>query len=509
MTSAVKKISKNLYKYIIVLFLITLFLRIVFTVCFDSDYGGIEQNVIYGIQRIIMGQPLYQDPATGTYAVMQYTPLYYYFTSGIAKFSGIYATDVQSIYTLCRIIALTFNLLTVVTVALIIRSWRFSRSCSLVFAMPVLMLLTSHYYTRGDSMHLFLFIAAMYSYILYNKNGGLWHILLAALFSAGCIMVKQNGILVIGIIGFCLLFADRKYLSAIFYSLCTSCFTCFLAEACIRGNWHAFYQNTYLGLKNGMDISFLYRIFTSQFFFDMVPCYILGGIIVWLAMKKITDNIFRRIATGAALSFLFAIITGLKIGSANNYFTEFLVFVITALPYLLQSEQGAARLFRFFDRTVTIYRFAYIAFFILITSKTAGFVTEAYNEINIKNFKTEYNKEKELYEYFRKGLNIKNGEYIFFTDRLFFDNIFIEHAIMPNKDVVEQVYAANHTTFDYSAFVAGMNTGMIKYIVTDENKKDINKWNRYIPFILFHKDKFRLLTNYLGYSVYVYSPGPL
>ncbi|MFI5196103.1 MAG: hypothetical protein ACHQD8_03365, partial [Chitinophagales bacterium] len=349
----------------------------------------------------------------------------------------------------------------------------------------------------------------IYSYILFSKNGGFRHILIAAFFSAGCIMVKQSGMLVAGIIGFCLLFAERKYLITLFYCLCTFCFAFLIAAVCIHGDWQAFYQNACLGLKNGTDISFLYLMFTSQYFLDMIPCYILGGIMVWLAVKKITDKEYRILAIGAALSFLFAVITGLKTGSSNNYFTEFLVFVIAALPFLLRNEQGAVILFRLFGLTVTIHRFTYIAFFILITSKTVGFFTAVYIEKGLKNNKAEYAKEKELYEYVRKNLTIKDGEYIFFTDRLFFDNIFMEYAIMPNKDVVRQVYATDHTTFDYSAFMAGMNTGMIKYIVTDENKKDINEWNRTIPFILFDKNKFRLLATCSGYSVYIYSPASL
>ena len=333
-------------------------------------------------------------------------------------------------------------------------------------------------------------------------------VLVAAFFSAGCIMAKQSGMLVAGIIGFHLLFNERKYVTALFYCLCTFCFAFLVAAACIHGDWHSFYQNACLGLKNGTDLSFLYLIFTSQYFLDIVPYNILGGIIVWLAMKKITNKEYRILATGATLSFLFAVITGLKTGSSNNYFTEFLVFVVAALPFLLHSEEGAVKLFRLFGRTVTIHRFAYIAFFILITSKTVGFFTSVCIEKSLKNNKAEYAKEKELYEYVRKELTIKDGAYIFFTDRLFFDNIFMEYAIMPNKDVVMQTYAANHNTFDYTAFVAGMNTGMIKYIVTDKNKKDINEWNRVIPIILFDRDKFRLLSTYSGYSIYAYSPAP-
>jgi hypothetical protein len=502
------KLPKKLYKYVTVLFLITFCLRVVLVSYHNNNFGGIEPNVVYGIQRILLGQPLYQDPAAGSYGVIQYTPLHYYFVAGIAKLTGIDGLNVQGVYMLCRALALFFNLLTVIVCALIIRSWRFSWAHCFVFAMPVLIMLTSHYYTRGDSMHLFFFTAAIYSYLLYSKSGAMRHVFVAALFSAACIMVKQSGVLLFGITGFCLLFIERRFWATVLYSLCTIIFVYAIARACIgNNNWHAFYQNAYLGLKNGISMRFLAEMFISQFFMEIVPCYILGGIMVWLAYKKIPDKTFSIMATGAALSWLFAVITGLKIGSSNNYFIEFLFFLVVALPYLLQNEIGEKVLGRPFGRTLTIHRFAYIAFFILITSKTLGLFSAVVIERGLKDSADAYANDENLYRYFTQTLHIQDSEKIFFTERHFLDNMFIEHAIIPNKDVVSQLYASNSGTFDYSGFILGMNNGMIKYIVTDEKKNDINEYNKELPFILFDKTKFRLIATNSGYSIYVYSPG--
>ncbi len=500
-------IPKKLYNYIIVLFLITLFLRIVLIGYYNNNLGGIETNVVYGIQRILLGQPLYQDPGSNTYAVIQYTPLYYCFTAAIAKLTRINGLDVQGIYTICRILAIAFNLLTIVIVALIIRTWKFSWWQSFVFALPVLIILTSHYYTRGDSMHLFFFTAALYSYILYSKKEKLQYIIITAFLSAACFMAKQSGILVIGIIGAFLLFSERKYLMAVLYTVSTVIFACIIAWLCINGAWEAFYQNAYLGLKNGTDFSFLYNIFISQFYTDMVLCYILGGIIAYSAIKEIRDKPFRILAAGVALSWLFAVVTGLKNGSCNNYFIEFLLLVIITLPRILQSPVSNNVLARIFGHSVTIHRFACIALFILVSSKTAGFFTAVYIDKNIKNNSAEYANEKALYDYFKNELKIKKHEHILFTERNFLDNIFIEYSIMPTKDVVSETYLANNTTFNYSAFASGMNNGLIKYIVTDEKKKDMNRWNKEIPFMLFDKNKFRWLGDKCGYSIYVYTPG--
>lgn len=494
------------YSYVIVLFFITLLLRALLAGYYNNNLGGIEPNVIYGIQRILMGQPLYQNPATNTYAVIQYTPFHYYFVAGIAKIVGIHGLNVRGIYMLCRILAILFNLLMIAAAAIIIRSMGFAWKHSLLFAMPVFMVLTSHFYTRGDSMYLLLFVAAVYFLTAYSKKGQLPYLLLAALSSALCVITKQTGMLAVGILGFCLLFVERKILHTLLYAAVTFTFALVFMYLFTAGDWHSFYLNGYMGLKNGTDLSFLYNIFISPFFLDLVPFYVLGGIMVWAAVNQITDKTFRILAYGAALSFLFGVVTGLKIGSSNNYLTEFLVLAIMALPSLLESDASNKVLFTAFRFSLTVRKYAWFAFFVLITSKTMGLFTAVFIDKSFKNYRSEYANEELMYTYFKDELKIKNGEHIFFTERRFLDNLFFEYSILPVKDVTTQVYLANPATFDYSGFRSGMNNGLVNYIVTDDKRDDINICHDSLPFVLFYKTKFKLITKKFGYAIYVYMP---
>ena len=499
------KLPRYLPIYIIILFLITLVLRVVLIGYYNNNLGGIELNVVYGIQRLLLGQPLYQDPAAGSYAVIQYTPLYYYFVACIGRLAGIKALDVQSVFVLCRIIALIFNLLTIGLCTFIIRSMGFSLSRCVVFSLPVLLVLTSHYYTRGDSMHLFLFVAAIWAYLHYSQKGSILYIVLAALLTAGCILVKQSGLLCLGITGYCMIFVERRYLPAIIYATLTVIFSGLITVLIVGlNNVHLFYMNTWLGLKNGFDLSFLYSMFISQFYLDMVPFYILGGLMAWFALKKIQNKTYQILAAGAALSFLFAVITGLKKGSSNNYFTEFLIMVLLALPCFLQYVSSQELTFRTDEFRRLIYRFALLAFIILITSKTVGFFSVVYIEKGFKNNRDEYARDAMLYNYFWLSLNIQTGEKIFFTERHFLDNLFIEYAIMPTMDVTSMVYRANNNTYDYSGFIKGMNNGMIKYIVADERRNDINLCSDSLPFTHFDTSKFKLISIINGYCIYQY-----
>src|SRR6185437_12929340 len=120
------------------------------------------------------------------------------------------------------------------------------------------------------------------------------------------------------------------------------------------------------------------------------------------------------------------------------------------LPYLFENAGGKKALCQLFNYPVTIHRFAGIAFFILITSKTLGLFTAIVIDKQIKNDRSEYSKEKMLYNYFKNDLKIKDGDFILFTERNFLDNIFIENAIMPTKDVVSETYLCNPNTYNYS-----------------------------------------------------------
>ncbi len=512
MKYAQENLSRNLYKYIFGLFSLVILSRCVLIPYYDINLGGIEPNVIYGIQRILLGQPLYQDPSSGAYAIIQYTPLYYYFVAGVGKLvnsdSHKLGLDVHAVYTLARVIALIFNLLTVAVVALIIRTWRFSWIYCIAMAMPVMIFLTNHYYTRGDCMHLFLFTLAIYCYILYSQKSKLAYVILSSLFAAACFMTKQSGILCIGIVGFCLLFVERKFLVAVMYGILTLAFGWALAKMCIQNDWLAFYQNAYLGLKNGIDLSFLYTIFISQFFLEIVPCYLLGGLIVYLGIRRDTDKTFKIMAWGVLLSWWFAVITGLKIGSSNNYFIEFLLFVIIALAWFLQHVPEDKILFRLKGRKMSYRTYALVAFIILISSKTMGLFSGVFVEKGYKNDYQEYAKEMELYKYFREQLHIQTGDRIYFTERRFLDNVFAEYTIVPVKDVTTQVYLSSSTTFDFKSFEAGMNSGMIKYIVTEDKREEINVTTTFydLPFIKFDVNRFRLVAQIAGYKIYSFVP---
>ena len=83
-------------------FLAMLLLRLHLVSAYAPELGGIESNVIYTLQRILDGYPLYVDPAAPPYAITQYTPLYYYLCWGVGRLAGVDAANVHHVYVLSR-----------------------------------------------------------------------------------------------------------------------------------------------------------------------------------------------------------------------------------------------------------------------------------------------------------------------------------------------------------------------------------------------------------------------
>jgi hypothetical protein len=497
-------VSQKLFIYVFGLFLFTLCLRLILLVYYNNNLGGIEPNVIYGIQRILQGQSLYQDPENGSYAIMQYSPLWYHFIAMLARFSNIGYLEVQSLYQLCRATALCFGLLSVAIGFFVLRFQGFNKRTALTFSLPLLLILTSHYYTRCDSLALFFFVSGFFAFLSFSDKEGFWNLLLAAILSGCCMMTKQSGLLLPGIITCCLIFKERKYLWAIFYGFLTLLSTLAIAALCIQGHWHEFYQNAFLGLKNGIGLFFLSDMLTSRYYLDFFPCYFSAGFIIWLAFHKITGKTYRIFAIAIGLSFLFAVVTGLKKGSSNNYFTEFLFFVLLATPFVLQDVAGEKVLFKVRKLRMSIQRFVLTAFLILITSKTIGLFSVMYIDKSLKNNKEEYMRDKALYGWFISSRQLKKGQTVYFTGRGFNDNLFIDFSLMPTKDVVSQVFLADSQAINFALFVEGMNKGLVNYIVTDVEHPEINDRRLEIPFIRFDSSKFRLIIDTLGFGIYEY-----
>ena len=70
--------------------------------CDFPSIKGVESNVIFSIQQVLMGKPLYGNPSDFPFHIAQYSPLYYYLCAGVAKVFHLGAGDVYWLYVVGR-----------------------------------------------------------------------------------------------------------------------------------------------------------------------------------------------------------------------------------------------------------------------------------------------------------------------------------------------------------------------------------------------------------------------
>ena len=104
-------LEKRLTGFTFIVFCIYLLYRLLLISNPYPDLGGVENNVVYFIQRLLSGELLYTDPEKVPYSITQYSPFYYYITKSIGNLLGIQADEVMRVFMLSRSVSLCLNLL--------------------------------------------------------------------------------------------------------------------------------------------------------------------------------------------------------------------------------------------------------------------------------------------------------------------------------------------------------------------------------------------------------------
>ena len=144
-------------------FLIFLLYRILLIKTVQTDLGGIENAVVYFIQRSLAGISIYTDPELAPYSINQYGPLYYMLAHFAGSIAGTDPDDVLSVFMLNRTISLVLNIL-YVSVIILIASHIFSLGTrkSMAAAVICFIFLEITSFARTDSLKHFLIFLSIY-----------------------------------------------------------------------------------------------------------------------------------------------------------------------------------------------------------------------------------------------------------------------------------------------------------------------------------------------------------
>ncbi len=469
-------------------FLIMLLFRILLVGSYAVDLGGIEQNVIFSISKVVSGEPLYQDPERFHYDITQYTPIYYLIVVALAKIFGLQSLqNAHDFFVLGRSVSLFFDLAGVIFLWLFLRrKWQLNTAwCFVICALEFYFLTRIHFATRPDSLFALVSLATVLyvlhlsdqTYIGSRVYSWLWVSLLACL----ALFTKQTGMVLPPLVVL-FLFLRRLWKPALVFSFgyvglfAIGYFTC----RSIWGDW--FWKNTFEGIRNGLIPFRAYDVFShyylkSEFVFALALFSILwmfrfprNPIVLWLGLCNL-------------VFFCFAFLTSMKEGSWINYYQESIMSSLLFLGFWLRSSADHD-----FQNPLS-GRLGWFACLSLMIFFPAVLLQKLMHEHmnHVRTPKSVYDEPQRVASWMNAHLSAEG--------RMFSTNVYVnimmpKRAIFPNLDLVP-----SQSPFQYRDFEQAVAQDKIQYIVHSPEFSGSSFLNVTFPHadVLFSGNNFKVI----------------
>ena len=479
--------------------LVTIYIRVKIIFLVNPDVGGIESNVIYSVLRMLDGYPLYQDPRQAPYAVTQYSPVYYYLTVGLSRLVGLTADDVYGVYSAGRCISLIANLFYAWGILQVTRRLQLPTSISVLVSILAFILLPPQSYGRPDSLYNALAIWTIWAVLRWNVSGSTkpssYGAALTALLAATALFSKQSALCLPIIIGGYLILLSNYPRQIFPFLVWFIVFVGALYVGLFRQDSALIYANVVCGVSNGIDI--------ANFHYNLIDHYLRP--FVWLVVPSLAIGIRYIIFEKGARQFiglahlglfLFALTTGLKWGSALNYFTEFTglsCILVADTLWQLQNRQSD---------WADIGRLGLVLGVIWVVP------------INATNFNwgrtlgkpvdmAQYRQEQAVAQYVKNELKKCPGCLVYSTlyNSSYLNAFLFRNCIVPQQDlIIGSAYRLR--SFDYTDLDRATQDGRVQFVISREYETEA-------PFSPpIYLSNYHPIKSLEGYTVYKYNlPG--
>ena len=481
-------------------FFAVLGLRIYMIFLYQSDLGGVESNVIYTILRGIGGYNLYCNPEQPPFSITQYSPLYYYATIGICKALQIDPKQVHEIYIVSRAFSLICNLLfagmSYWILGKIFNITGVLRGIAGIFSFVYLEVES---FSRPDSLYNFFVLLTIGIFLLFlqkkeNKEKN-WYLTFAAIFSIITQFTKQSGIYIPCLLLFYnifILYSWRYFIHTAIVMVITGGILLWLTAG---EDVAVFFQNIIGGVNNGVSYNWwakrmLILHIKSENIFDILGLF-LG---LWYLIN-VKNHAHRFLGLCALSMFLFANVTGLKIGSAPNYFTEFLALTFILISIFIHQNR------HFIIQTLE-HQKHYSILLLLCCTFTIGvhtlYIYHVHPKFTSITYQT-YLENQEVVKFLEKE-GLAPDDLVFTTTHRydFLNKFLFKNSAFPQKEIV---VANPPNAFEYSALHQAVQRGKLKYFIMRKDGKyvepGVGEHFKGIDFSNFHHIK-----DLYGYSIY-------
>jgi len=472
-----------------VAFVAVLSLRIGLIFTWHYDLGGVEQDEIYTLQRVLAGYPVYENPADPPFAITQKTPLYHYLCFAVGTTFGVDPDSPFQVYLLNRYVSLALCLLTLFLAFYLQRRWlSIPVKEALLACMLMFLCFEEHAFNRPDSLYTFLFLATISTGVAaiqtQKKNLWVWAVVLSAM----AIFAKQSGILLPALLFAYLTLWRRNWMQA---------FQCALAFALAFGvflwllkgeSLLVFKANVANGLDNGIDFGWAFDSIYNKSYKKFAILFVIGVFIAgeWL-LRKSTPELMRFLGLCLAGTFLFAHLTGLKQGSAPSYFTEFNMLTLISVLYYWRESLLPEEIEKFGDRIRFLAWGFTLAMIPLQTSDKYLFSPYRLQD------KSVFERSEQL----RRHLNLNPGDYVL-SDHPVPTLYLFRNALLPQNDISTSLMATKTNFYDQLPIM--LETGKISYFITQaeriEEQVILGGSINFSPY-------FRYDHSYAGFHIYV------
>lgn len=472
---------------------IWLYIRVFFLTWGWPNIEGIENNVVYSIQRILGGVPLYVDPELPPYAITQYTPLYHYTISGFGFLFGVSPDNVPDMFLLSRMGSLIFNILFAAVVFFTSRRIFCARpQAAFIVAVFAFIGLSATAYSRPDSLYLLFAFVAVFFFFRHiahpQHRSSLW---LSLGFAALALFTKQSGMIIIAAFLAHTTIIRPSWRGFLRNGTAYTFFLLVLFLGFKGTDTRNFLLNTIDGLKNGIDFPYFWKRIVAGYFHRegllWVPVGLFCGLFLLLKGK---DELSRTTGLFTLVFFVFGLGTSLKTGSNASYFAEFMT--LTLWGVLLVARQT-----RLHSKLPEIRMFVLLVFLVFAGFKVSYsyFFEITSGRYNMST--TFLDQEKAVSDFLLHDQKLQSNDMVLIllsTDKTFMHNLLWRNCVMPNRDIVD-CCSDPLKVFDYTNFVENISNCKIKYLVNYGGKT-----NR--PYLGADFSHFSLLKQIGPYTVY-------
>ena len=460
----------------------------------QPNIRGCEQNVIYTLQKVLLGKPLYGHPEEPPFDITQYGPLYYYGVYPLAAALHITAEQPARILSLARSVSAAAGVATwLMAVWLCVSVFRIGRRSAITAATLGLLASTPWWYlARPDALQIALTFGAICLATSYFEASvkNAWQL---AVLSAAClcgllaVFAKQSAADFLVILGVFLLVRKDWRGLAVFGAVACTGFA--LASMWLVLTWgQAVEENLIGGLQNGFEIRQAFEVYESISPWWMAVAVALSIAMYWAHSAQFWKRWFAFLLGGL---FLTSALATLKVGSASVYYAVFLwVASIGIISWLTTATEARTENDVCHRRVVTLTGGVLVMAMVpLACSRAKQYMW------HMRAPKAHLNAPADiaLADFLRKRLESQPAGYFLDLANKHITLLLPEHALLPQFEVAECAWQQG--VFEYSHFTALVESGHLRYVV-------MNGPLRPMSFLGADLAKYRHIQDIGRYSVY-------